>query len=60
MVKEGKYGKDFMKINFNTDHNLPLNKPLKLHLWTIIIRYSFEEDGIFYPQLPLYDYLYEV
>ena len=25
-----------MKIKFNTDHNLPLNKPLKLHLITII------------------------
>ena len=36
--KEGEYGKDVMKIKFNTDDNLPLNKPLKLHLLTIIIR----------------------
>ena len=30
--KKGQYGKDVMKINFNTYDNLPLNKPLKLHL----------------------------
>ena len=35
--KEGEYGKDVMKIKFDTD-NLTLNKPLKLHLLTIIIR----------------------
>ena len=28
--KEGEYGKDFMKIKFDTDDDLPLNKPLKL------------------------------
>ena len=26
--KKGEYGKDFMKIKFNVDNNLPLNKPL--------------------------------
>ena len=30
--KEGECGKDFMKSKFNTDDNLALNKPLKLHL----------------------------
>ena len=43
------YGKDFMKIKFDTDDNLPLNKTLKLHNMTIIIRSVFEEDGKFYP-----------
>ena len=28
---KGEYGKDFVKIKFNTDDNLPLNKPLKVH-----------------------------
>ena len=60
MVKKGEYGKDFMKIKFNTDDNLPLNKPLKLHLLTINVRYIFEEDGKFYPQLYLDDCLYEL
>ena len=58
--KNGEYGKSFMKIKFNADDNLPLNKPLKLHLLTIIVRCIFEEDGKFYPQLYLDDCLYEV
>ena len=32
------YEKDYMKIKFNSDDNLPLNKPLKFHNMTIIIR----------------------
>ena len=54
--KKAEYSKDFMKIKFNTDDNLPLNKPLKLHLLTIIVRCIFEEDGKFYPQLYLDNY----
>ena len=57
--KKGEYGKDFMKIKFGIDDNLPLNKPLKLHLLTRIVRCIFEEDGKFYPQLSLDDCLYE-
>ena len=49
-----------MKIKFNADDNLPLNKPLKLHQLTIIVSYIFEEDGKFHPQLYLDDCLYEV
>ena len=48
-----------MKIKFNTDDNLPLNKPLKLHLLITIVRCIFE-DGKFYPQLYLNDCFYEV
>ena len=40
-----------MKIKFNSDDTLPLNKPLKFHLMTITIRYNFEEDGKLCPQL---------
>ena len=43
--KKGEYGKDFMKIKFNTDDNLPLN----FHLRKIFVRCIFEEDGKFYP-----------
>ena len=32
------YEKDYMKIKFNSDDNLPLNKPLKFHNMTITIR----------------------
>ena len=45
------YEKDYMKIKFNPEDNLPLNKPLKFHLLTIIIRCVFNEGGKFYPQL---------
>ena len=48
--KENDYGKDYMKIKFNSDDDLPLNKPLKFHAMTIIIRSVFE-DGKLYPQL---------
>ena len=32
------YEKDYMKIKFNSDDNLPLNKQLKFHNMTITIR----------------------
>ena len=54
------YEKDYMKINFNSDDNLPLNKPLKFHNMTITIRSVFEEDGKLYPQVFLDDTLYEL
>ena len=54
------YEKDYMKIKFNSDDNLPLNKPLKFHLMTITIRSVFEEDGKLYLQVFLDDALYEL
>ena len=47
-----------MKIKFNSDDNLPLNKPLKFHLMTI--RSVFEEDSKLYSQVFLDDSLYEL
>ena len=35
------YGKDFKKIKFQSNDNLPLNKPTKLLLLAIIIRSVF-------------------
>ena len=49
-----------MKIKFNSDDDLPLNKLLKFHLMTIIIRCVFSEDGKSYPQLFLDDTFYEL
>ena len=48
--KSGEYGKDLMKIKFNSDDSFPLNKTLKLHNVTIIVRSVFEKDGKYYPQ----------
>ena len=39
--KENDYGKDYMKIKFNSDDDLPLNKPLNLRAMPIIIRSVF-------------------
>ena len=54
------YGKDFLKIRLESNDHLPLNKPIKLRLLTIIIRSVFSEGSKFYPQLFLDDALYEL
>ena len=54
------YEKDYMKIKFNSDDDLPLNKQLKFHNMTITIRSVFEEDDKLYPQVFLGDTLYEL
>ena len=54
------YEKDYMRIKFNSDEDLPLNKIVKLRMLTIIVRCVFEEDGKYYPQVFLDDCLYEV
>ena len=57
---ECNYGEDYIKIKFNSDDDLSLNKLRKFHNITIIIRCVFSEDGKFYPQLCLDDTLYEL
>ena len=50
MINGGKkveYGKDLKKIRFESNDDLAMNKPVKLHLLTIIIRSVFSEDGFF-------------
>ena len=49
-----------MKIKFNSDDDLSLNKELKFHNITITIRSVFEEDTKLYPQVFLDDTLYEL
>ena len=58
--KENDYGKDYMKIKCNSDDYLPLKKPLKFHVMTIIIRSVFEEGGKFYSQGFLDHALYDL
>ena len=47
--KSGEYGKHYMKIKFNSDDDLPLNKQLKFMNLVIIVRTVFEENGKRYP-----------
>ena len=54
------YSKDYMKIKFNSDDNLPLNKPLKFYQMTITIRCVFSEDNKLYPQIFLDEALYSL
>ena len=48
------------KIRFKSNDDLPVNKPTRLHLLTIIITSVFSENGKIYPQLFLDDTLYDV
>ena len=56
----GEYDKDFMKIKFNSDDDIPLNKQLDFPTITVIIRYIFEKEGKYYPHSFLDECLYEV
>ena len=49
-----------MKIKFNSDDDLPLNKQLKFHNMAITKISAFEEDGKLYPQVFLDDTLFEL
>ena len=58
--KENDYGKVYIKIKFNFKDDMPLNKPLKFHAKTIIIRSVLEEGGKLYPHVFLDEALYEL
>ena len=58
--KLGEYGKDFIKIKFNSEDNLSLNETLRLHNLTIIVRSVFQEVGKYYPQVFLDELFYEL
>ena len=60
MHNSAEYDKDFMKIKFSSDDNLPLNKTLKLHNITIVIRSVFVKHGKIYPRVYLEECLYEL
>ena len=49
-----------MKIKFNSDDNLFLNKTLKFRILIIIIRNIYEKDGKYYPGIYLDDCLHEI
>ena len=58
--EEYDYEKDYMKIKFDSDNDLSLNKKLKFHNMVVTIRSVFEEDCKLCPQLFLDDALYEL
>ena len=54
------WGKDYMKIRFNSDDDIPLNKVLNFRALTIVIRSIFENDDKYYPQIYLDDALLDI
>ena len=49
-----------MKIKFNTDNNIPLNKIIYFPRVTITTRSAKQNNSKYYPQLFLDECLYEV
>ena len=49
------YDKDYMKIKFESNDNLPTDNIVNMHQVTIIIRSIFAQNSKFYPQLFLDD-----
>ena len=54
------YDKDYIRIKFEGNDNLPTDKIVNICLVTIIIRSVFAQNGKFYPQLFLDDALSEL
>ena len=54
------YDKDYMKIKFESNYNLPADNIINMHQVTIIIGRVFAQNDKFYPQLFLDDALYEL
>ena len=49
-----------MKIKFDSHDDLHLNKLLKLHNLTVVVRSVFVEDNKYYPQFFLDECFYEL
>ena len=54
------YDKDYMRIKFESNDNLPADKTVNICLVTVIIRSVFAQIGKFYPQLFLDNALYNI
>ena len=57
--KPTKYGKDFIKIKFLPDDNLPLGKMLNIPVCIISVRSVFQENNNYYSQVHLHECLCE-
>ena len=45
------YDEKYMKIKFNSDDGLPLNKTIEIPTITIVVRAVFQENNKYYPQV---------
>ena len=53
------YDEKYMKIKFNSDDELPLNKTIETPTMTIVVRAIFLENNEYYPHVFLDECLYE-
>ena len=44
-----------MKIKFNLDNELPLNKKIEIPTWTIVVTAVFHENNEYYSQVFLHE-----
>ena len=58
--KDVKNDRNIKRIKFESDDDLPLDKPLKLHRLMLTIRHVIEINEKYYPQIFLGNCLYEV
>ena len=49
-----------MKIKFDSDDNLSLNKTVETPIMTIVVRAVFHENNKYYPQFFLDECLYKI
>ena len=54
------YDEKYMKMKFNSDGELPLNKMIKIPSLIIVARDVFHENDKFYSQVPLEECLYQL
>ena len=58
--KSDDYDEKYMKIKFNSDDELPLNKMIKIPTMTVLVRAIFLENNKYYPQVFLDECLYKL
>ena len=58
--KSGDYDEKYMKIKFNSDDELPLNKMIELPTMTVVVRVIFLENNKYYQQALLDECLYKL
>ena len=54
------YDEKYMKIKFNSNDELPLNKTIEINSMTIVVRAVFRENNRYYAQVFFDEYLYKL
>ena len=54
------YDEKYIKIKFNSDEALPINKTIEINSMIIVVRAAFDENNKYYSQLFWDEYLYKL